>query len=99
MPCLVAFWLGFWNSDHVVLEYSICILASPWWQQSDWGLRVIQNAYFSLITHTKQPLLVTFCPTTTGIEACFRTDGRTADTQMDGGRTDRRGSYNSYLDV
>ena len=29
--------------------------------------RVAQNTYFSLLTHTKQLLLVTFCETTAGI--------------------------------
>ena len=48
----------------------------PWRQQSDWGLRVTQNAYFSLITHTKQLLLVTFSDTTAEIGASFRTDAR-----------------------
>ena len=38
-------------------------------------------------------LLVTFFDTTAGIGASFRTHGRT-----DGGRTDRCGSQNSYLD-
>ena len=36
-----------------------------------------QNAYFSLITHTKQLLLVTFCCTTAEIGVSFRTDART----------------------
>ena len=31
------------------------------------GLRVTQNAYFSLITHTKELLLVTVCDDTAGI--------------------------------
>ena len=31
------------------------------------GLRVIQNAYFSLSSYTKQLLLVTFCDMTAGI--------------------------------
>ena len=61
-------------------------------QQSDCGLRVTQNAYFSLMTHAKQLLLVTFFDTTVGIGASFRTDARTH------GRTDRRESQNSYLD-
>ena len=52
-------------------------LTSPQWQRSDWGLRLTQNAYFSLMSHTKQLLLVTFCYTTAGIEASFRTDART----------------------
>ena len=53
-------------------------------QRSDWGLRVTQNAYFSLMTHTKQLLLVTFCYTTAGIEVRFWTDrGRTEEVQTD----------------
>ena len=59
----------------MVLKSSICTSASPWWQWSDLGLRVTQNVYFSLIAHTKQLLLVTFCDTTVGIEASFRTQG------------------------
>ena len=98
LPCLVAVWFAFWNSDHVVLKSSIRTSASPRRQQSDWGLRVTQNAYFSLITHTKQLLLVTFSDTTAGIGASFRTDARTHGRRTDGGRTDRRGSRNSYLD-
>ena len=47
------------------------------------------------MTHTKQLLLVTFCSTTAGIGASFRTHGR----RTENGRTDRRGSRNSYLDV
>ena len=34
-------------------------------------------AYFSLLTHTKQLLLVTFCEMPAGIEVSFRTDGQT----------------------
>ena len=46
-----------------------------------------QNVYFSLMTHTKQLLLVKFSYTTAGIGV------------IGGGRrTDRRGSRNSYLD-
>ena len=59
-------------------------------------LRVTQNAYFSLITHIKQLLLVTFSDTTAGIGASFRTDARRRTDG--GGRTDRCGSQNSYLD-
>ena len=44
---------------------------------AEWGLRVTQNVYFSLMTHTKQLLLVTFCYTTAGIRASFRTHART----------------------
>ena len=46
------------------------------------GLRVTQNAYFSLLTHTKKLLLVTFCYTPAGIGASFRTHG-TTDGQTD----------------
>ena len=42
-----------------------------------------QDTHFSLITHTKQLLLVIFCCTTAGIGASFwthgQTDGRTAE--------------------
>ena len=64
---------------------SIRTSATPQWQGSDWGLRVTRNAYFSLMTHTTQLLLMTFCETTAEIEVSFRTDGRAED-----GRTDRR---------
>ena len=48
------------------------------------------------MTHTKQLLLVTFCDTTAGIGASFRTHGQqTVDGSV---RTERRGSHNSYLD-
>ena len=50
--------------------------ASPRQQRSDWGLRVTQNANFSLITRTKQLLLVTLCDTTAGIGASFWTTER-----------------------
>ena len=72
----------------MVLKLSIFTLASPWRQRSHWGLRVTQDAYFLLLTHTKQLLLVTFCDTLAGIEFSFwpdgtgRTDGRT-DERMD----------------
>ena len=82
---------------HVVLKSSIPTSASPWRQRSDWGLRVAQDAYFSLLSHTKQLLLVTFSDTTAGIGASFLTDAST-HARMDGGRrADRRGSQNSYL--
>ena len=41
------------------------------------SLRVTQNAYFSLMTHTKQLLLVTVCDTTARIGAIFPTDALT----------------------
>ena len=78
----------------MVLKSSIRTSALLQWQRSDWGLRVTQDAYFSLLSHTKQLLLVTFFDTTVGIGASFRTDARTDG----GGRTDRHGSQNSYLD-
>ena len=40
------------------------------------GLRMTQHAYFLLMTHTKQLLLVTFCDTTAGNRASFRTHER-----------------------
>ena len=58
----------------MVLKLSIRTSALPWQQRSHWGLRVTQDAYFSLLTHTKQLLLVTFCDTLAGIEVRF---GRT----------------------
>ena len=58
----------------------------PWRQQSERGLRVTQNAYFSLITHTKQLLLVTFCDTTAGIRS---ETGRDEADNANTGRTDR----------
>ncbi len=61
----------------MVLKLSISTSASPRRQRSDWGLRVTQDAYFSLLSHTKQLLLVTFSDTTAGIGASFRTDART----------------------
>ena len=64
--------------------------ALPQWQWSDWGPKVTQNAYFLLITHTKQLLLVTFCYTTAEIGASFRTHGRRTDGRTDGRRTDGR---------
>ena len=87
-----AFGLGIWNSDHVVLKLIIRTSASPRQQRSHWGLRVTQDAYFSLLTHTKQLLLVTFCDMLAGIEVSFWTDGTTE------GWSDRRGNQNSYLD-
>ena len=61
----------------MVLKLSICTSALPWRQQSDWGLRVSQNAHFLLMTHTKQLLLVTFSDNTARIGASFRTDAHT----------------------
>ena len=58
---------------------------------------VIKNVYFSLLTHTNQLLLVTLCHTPAEIGVSFRTHARTDGGG--GGRTDRRGSRNSYLDL
>ena len=60
-----------------------------------------KDAYFSLLTRTKQLLLVTFCDTLAGIEVCFWADGtgRTDGTGTGTGWTDGRGSRNSYLDI
>ena len=69
----------------MVLKSSTCTSASPQWQGPDLGLRVTQNAYFSLMAHTKHLLLVTICCTTAGIEVSFRTDG---GRKTDGGRTE-----------
>ena len=66
----------------MVLKLSIRIFASPWQQRFHWGLRVTQDAYFSLMTHTKLHLLVTFFKPLQE-RASFRTaDGQ----QTDGGQ-------------
>ena len=54
------------------------------------SLRVTKNAYFSLLTPTKQLLFVTFCDTLSGIEVRFWTNGTEIGT-MEGrivGQTD-----------
>ena len=95
-----AVWLCTWNSDNVVWKSSVRTSASVWQEQSNWGVRLTQDAYLSLWTHTKQLLLVTFCHTNTGNGANFRTHGWRTDGRMaEDGRTDRRGSRNSYLNV
>ena len=40
------------------------------------GLRATQNAYFSLLTYTKQLLLMILCNLTAGIGASFQTHER-----------------------
>ena len=57
----------------MILKLIIRSLALPRRQQPDLGLRVAQDAYFSLMTHTKQLLLETFCDNTAGIGASFQT--------------------------
>ena len=39
------------------------------------GLRVTQNAYFSVLTHTKKLLIMTFCDLSAGTGATFWTHG------------------------
>ena len=51
------------------------------------GLVVTKNAYFSLLTHIKELLLVTLCDTTSGIENS-KVDADAADAVW----TDRRES-------
>ena len=56
------------------------------------GLRVTQVTYFSLLTHTKQLSLVTFCHLTAGIEkweGTGQTDAGLTDADA-AVRTDRR---------
>ena len=69
----------------MVLKSSIHTLALPRWQWPDLGVRVTQNAYFSLITHTKQLLLVTYSDITAGIGASFGADARMPEGE---GQTD-----------
>ena len=52
-----------------------------------------KDAYFSLLTRTKQLLLVTFCDTLAGIEVSFWADG----TGRRNGRTD--GQTDGQTDV
>ena len=56
------------------------------------GLRVTHNAYFSLLTHTKKLLLVTFCDLTAKTGVSFWTHGtdRMDGTEWNGtdGQTD-----------
>ena len=47
------------------------------------GLRVIDNACFSLLTHNKKLLFVPFCDTTVGIRAVLKCDTITKGV-MDG---------------
>ena len=69
----------------MVLKSSIRTSASPRQQRFNWGVRMTKDAYFSLLTHTKQLLLVTFCDTLAGIEVRF---GRTGPDERKHGTTD-----------
>ena len=72
----------------MVLKLNILTLAVPWRQLSHWGLRVTQDAYFSLLIHNKQLLLVKLCDTLAGVEVRFgRTEPR-ADRQNTDEQTD-----------
>ena len=53
-----------------------------------WGLKVTKDANISLLTLTKQLLLVTFCDTLAGIEVSFWTDGTKDGTETTDGQTD-----------
>ena len=80
----------------MVLKLSIRTSASPRRQRSHWGLRVTQDAYFLLLTHTKQLLLVTVCDTLAGIEVSF---GRTEPDGHTDGRTDGRTEGQTDVEV
>ena len=54
-----------------------------------------KDAYFSLLTRTKQLLLVTFCDTLAGIEVSFWADG----TGRTDGRTDERTDGQTNVEV
>ena len=78
----------------MVLKLNIHTSALPQCLRSDWGLRLTLNAYFSLITHTKQLLLVTLCDPTAGIGVSFRKHGRT-----DGRRTAAEGQTDVAVEI
>ena len=54
------------------------------------GLRVTHNAYFSLLTHTKKLLLVTFCDPTAETGVTFCTHGRTDEQNGTDEQTDMK---------
>ena len=61
----------------MVLKLIIRTSTLPWRKQSQWGLRVTQDAYFSLLTNNKKLLLLVFCDKLEGIEVSFWRDGNT----------------------
>ena len=70
------------------------MILTPWSCPVDpRGLGVTQNAYFLLWKQAQQLLFMTFCDTHAGIEVSLWTHGG----RTDGGRTDRRGIWYSYL--
>ena len=74
-PTMVRWW-------KIEVSFNICSYAWPHLMDSK-GLGVIHNAYFSLLKHTKQHLLVTFCDTTSRYEVSFWTHTQT-NRQTDG---------------
>ena len=64
-------------------------------------LRVNQNAYFSLLTYTKQLLLMILCNLTAGIGASFQTHtfGRTEEEEEDEGQTDVEVEMVIYIQI
>ena len=80
-------WDRFWGGNETLkrvyvdrlylIEYcNICSQAAPHLMDPR-GLRVTQITYCSLLTHTKQLLLVTPCDMTAGIEDSFWTHEQT----------------------
>ena len=64
--------------ESILNEYFWLQAAVPLGSEGDPG------CIFSLMTHTKQLLLVTFCYTTAGIGANFWTHAQTADGRTEG---------------
>ena len=78
-----------WNS-HKTLK--IGLFLASW---TPVGLRKAKNVYFSLLTHTKQLLLVIFCYMTVRSGSVMGRDG-TGQTDR---KMDRREAWNSYVDL
>ena len=53
------------------------------------GLRMTQHAYFLLMKHTKQLLLVTYCDTTAETDVSVQKHGRTERNERTNERTER----------
>ena len=58
-----------------------------------------KDAYFSLLTRTKQLLLVTFCDTLAGIEVCFWADGTRQMNEQTNERTDGQTDVEVEIDI
>ena len=83
---------------HFILSWKVCKSALPCLiDPIPRSLRLTQNAYFSLLAHTKKLLLMTFCDQTAGIESVTGQDDNYNAT-ADAGRTKRREYWNSYVD-